>query len=104
MASFKEAFRDARAGGGKTFEWNGKSYSTDLAPEASSSGGRSRSSADMPGESSGGRTRASAATHQGAADAAPARDPRISTLTTRGGSGMGHNEGSSVRHLDGSLR
>ena len=104
MASFKEAFRDARAGGGKTFEWNGKSYSTDLAPEASSSGGRSRSSADMPGESSGGRTRASTATHQGAADAAPARDPRISTLTTRGGSGMGHNEGSSVRRPDGSLR
>jgi hypothetical protein len=30
--SFKEAFAAARSGGGKTFEWNGKKYTTDLAP------------------------------------------------------------------------
>ena len=29
--SFKEAFAEARKGGGKTFEWNGKKYTTDLA-------------------------------------------------------------------------
>lgn len=33
MATFKEAFREARAGGGKTFEWNGKKYTTDLASD-----------------------------------------------------------------------
>jgi hypothetical protein len=29
--SFKEAFASARAGGDKTFTWNGKSYTTELA-------------------------------------------------------------------------
>lgn len=29
--SFKEAFAAARSGGGKTFEWNGKKYTTELA-------------------------------------------------------------------------
>jgi hypothetical protein len=29
--SFKEAFAEARKGGGKTFEWEGKKYTTDLA-------------------------------------------------------------------------
>ncbi len=29
--SFKEAFAEARRGGGKTFEWNGKKYTTDMA-------------------------------------------------------------------------
>jgi hypothetical protein len=29
--SFKEAFAAARKGGGKTFEWNGKKFTTDLA-------------------------------------------------------------------------
>lgn len=29
--SFKEAFAQARKGGGKTFEWNGKKYTTDMA-------------------------------------------------------------------------
>lgn len=29
--SFKEAFAEARKGGGKTFEWNGKKYTTELA-------------------------------------------------------------------------
>lgn len=32
--SFKEAFASARSGGDKTFEWNGKSYSTNLASES----------------------------------------------------------------------
>lgn len=31
--SFKEAFAEARRGGGKTFEWNGKKYSTEMAGE-----------------------------------------------------------------------
>lgn len=37
MASFKEAFSAARKklGAGKTFEWNGKSYSTNLKEEVS---------------------------------------------------------------------
>jgi hypothetical protein len=37
MASFKEAFAAARKklGAGKTFEWNGKSYSTNLKEEVS---------------------------------------------------------------------
>jgi len=30
--SFKEAFASARGAGGKTFEWQGKKYTTDLAP------------------------------------------------------------------------
>ena len=35
-ASFKEAFAEARAAGDKTFEWNGKKYSTEMAkPEKS---------------------------------------------------------------------
>jgi hypothetical protein len=36
MATFKEAFAKARKelGAGKTFTWNGKSYTTDLAEEA----------------------------------------------------------------------
>ena len=29
--SFKDAFAEARRGGGKTFEWNGKKYTTELA-------------------------------------------------------------------------
>lgn len=29
--SFKEAFAQARKGGGKTFEWNGKKYTTEMA-------------------------------------------------------------------------
>lgn len=29
--SFKEAFAEARRGGGKTFEWNGKKYTTEMA-------------------------------------------------------------------------
>ena len=29
--SFKEAFAEARRGGGKTFEWNGKNYTTEMA-------------------------------------------------------------------------
>ena len=29
--SFKEAFAEARKGGNKTFEWNGKKYSTEMA-------------------------------------------------------------------------
>lgn len=33
--SFKEAFAEARKGGGKTFEWNGKKYTTELAGGAS---------------------------------------------------------------------
>lgn len=39
MASFKEAFAAARKklGAGKTFEWNGKSYSTNLKEEVSKS-------------------------------------------------------------------
>lgn len=35
MASFKEAFRAARILGDKTFEWNGKTYNTNLAKEDS---------------------------------------------------------------------
>lgn len=35
--SFGEAFKSARAGGGKTFTYNGKSYTTDLAKPSSSS-------------------------------------------------------------------
>ena len=31
--SFKEAFAEARKGGGKTFEWEGKKYTTELAGE-----------------------------------------------------------------------
>lgn len=33
MASFKEAFAEARKNGEKTFEWMGKKYTTDLASE-----------------------------------------------------------------------
>lgn len=33
--SFKEAFAEARKGGGKTFEWNGKKYTTEMAGGAS---------------------------------------------------------------------
>lgn len=33
--SFKEAFAEARRGGGKTFEWNGKKYTTEMAGEKS---------------------------------------------------------------------
>jgi len=48
MATFKEAFREARAAGDKTFMWNGKKYTTELAkPKA----GVSR---DMPSKPSGG--------------------------------------------------
>lgn len=32
--SFKEAFRSARSGGAKTFEWRGKKYTTELAPSS----------------------------------------------------------------------
>jgi hypothetical protein len=32
--SFKEAFAEARKSGGKTFEWNGKKYTTDVASSA----------------------------------------------------------------------
>lgn len=35
--TFGEAFKSARAGGGKTFTYNGKSYTTDLAKPSSSS-------------------------------------------------------------------
>lgn len=38
--SFKEAFAEARRGGGKTFEWNGKKYTTEMAG-ASKPAGRS---------------------------------------------------------------
>lgn len=34
--SFKEAFAAARKGGGKTFEWEGKKYTTELASEKKS--------------------------------------------------------------------
>jgi hypothetical protein len=34
--SFKEAFAAARSGGDKTFSWNGKSYTTELASSKSS--------------------------------------------------------------------
>ena len=48
MATFKEAFREARKAGDKTFMWNGKKYTTEMAkPKA----GVSR---DMPSEPSGG--------------------------------------------------
>ena len=33
--SFKEAFAEARRGGGKSFEWNGKKFSTEMAGEKS---------------------------------------------------------------------
>jgi len=33
MATFKEAFREARAAGDKTFMWNGKKYTTELKEE-----------------------------------------------------------------------
>ena len=32
--NFNDAFKEARAAGTKTFEWNGKPYTTDLAPKA----------------------------------------------------------------------
>ena len=35
LSAFGQAFRDARAAGDKTFTFNGKSYTTDLAPSAS---------------------------------------------------------------------
>ena len=36
--SFKDAFREARNAGDKTFEWQGKKYSTELKPASSASG------------------------------------------------------------------
>ena len=39
-STFKEAFKDAREDGKKTFEWNGKRYSTDMeSPKASMDSG-----------------------------------------------------------------
>lgn len=39
-STFKEAFKDAREDGKKTFEWNGKKYSTDMeSPKASMDSG-----------------------------------------------------------------
>ena len=34
MATFKEAFREARKAGDKTFTWNGKKYTTEYKEEA----------------------------------------------------------------------
>lgn len=50
MASFAQAFREARQrlGAGKTFTWNGKSYSTNLAEEGSGSRSRAPSSSPRP--------------------------------------------------------
>ena len=42
-SSFKDAFRQARKDGDKTFMWNGKRYTTDLAPTAKSSAKASES-------------------------------------------------------------
>ena len=39
MSSFSEAFAKARKEGKKTFEWNGKSYSTQLKDEGGNRGG-----------------------------------------------------------------
>ena len=50
MASFASAFREARKrlGAGKTFTWNGKQYSTNLAEEGRSSGRPKRETAPPP--------------------------------------------------------
>lgn len=50
MTTFAQAFREARQrlGAGKTFTWNGKSYSTNLAEEGSGSRSRAPSSSPRP--------------------------------------------------------
>lgn len=45
MASFKEAFRAARKAGDRTFEWNGKKYTTELKSEPSPKAQASNSNA-----------------------------------------------------------
>lgn len=44
MSKFKDAFRAARAAGDKTFEWNGKKYTTQLKEEATSAKARAANS------------------------------------------------------------
>jgi hypothetical protein len=39
-SAFGKAFREARAAGDKTFMFNGKKYTTDLAPDVASVGGK----------------------------------------------------------------
>ena len=46
--SFKEAFAEARKGGGKTFEWNGKKYTTELASEKKAAPARAAAPAAKP--------------------------------------------------------
>lgn len=45
--SFKEAFAEARKGGGKTFEWNGKKYTTEMAGEKPAASMRSAAPAKV---------------------------------------------------------
>ena len=46
--SFKEAFATARKGGGKTFEWQGKKYTTDLAKPAAKPAPKAAAPAPAP--------------------------------------------------------
>ena len=46
--SFKQAFASARKGGEKTFEWNGKKYTTDVAKPAAAKAAGPRATASTP--------------------------------------------------------
>ena len=48
--SFKEAFASARKGGEKTFEWNGKKYTTDVAKPSAPKATEPRATAPKTGE------------------------------------------------------
>ena len=48
--SFKEAFASARKGGEKTFEWNGKKYTTDVAKPKAAAPKAAAPKADVPAE------------------------------------------------------
>lgn len=47
MSKFGEAFKAARAGGGKTFMFNGKKYTTDRADDKPAAGGRKINKSDL---------------------------------------------------------
>ena len=57
MATFKEAFREARNAGKKTFMWNGKPYTTELKEEAEARKSKTKPAAPSAATKAKGRSR-----------------------------------------------
>jgi hypothetical protein len=92
--SFKDAFSEARKGGGKSFEWEGKKYSTDMAGEKKAAPKAEQASARRVDNDIAARASRNTRTGAGAGEAAAYAASKM------GGSGRGGQGGPTADELD----